>query len=107
MPMTRLALPLLAPLLALAGCTPDYPMDKPGTWSIPPVSSNDANLRAQLVNPRDLVGGTGEPDTLATEGTPPVKNLFAGKRPPLPDMSTSAVYTTPSSPGGGAGGNGQ
>ena len=36
-------------LLCAAGCTsemesPDYPIDKPGTWRIPETNANDANL---------------------------------------------------------------
>jgi hypothetical protein len=94
-------------LLLLAGCTPDYPLDREGTWSIPPVSANDANLRAQILNPQDLVSGHGEPNVLGTEAVPPVKSLFAGKRPPLPDLSASTIYAVPSSSTGGGGGNGQ
>ena len=97
---------LVLPLALLAGCTPDYPMDKEGTWRIPPVSSNEANLRAMVVNPQDLVSGRGEPNTIAKEGVRPVNNLFQGKRPPLPDTSASAIYAVPSAPaGGGNGGN--
>jgi hypothetical protein len=96
---------LVLPLLILAGCSPDYPMDKEGTWSIPPVSANDTNLRAMVVNPQDLVSGHGERTALGAEGTRPVNNLFNGKRPALPDMSASAIYGVPASaPGGGAGG---
>ena len=48
---------MLLPLLG--ACTPDYPMDKPGTWNIPlgTLGSNDANLRAMIVDPRDLTAG--------------------------------------------------
>jgi hypothetical protein len=98
---------LTASLLVLAGCTSDYPLDREGTWSIPPVSANEANLRAQIVNPQDLVSGRGEPNVLGAEGTPPVKSLLAGKRPPLPDLSASTIYGVPSSGGGSSGGNGQ
>jgi hypothetical protein len=91
-------------LLPLAGCTPDYPMDKPGTWEPPAVSDNDRNLRVMLVNPQDLVGGTGEDTSAAAAAAPPVQRLLTGKRLELP-ASNAAEFQTTGSPGaGGAGG---
>jgi hypothetical protein len=74
----------LLPLLGIAACSPDYPFDKPGTWHLGATGSNDANLRTMIVNPRDLVGGTGERRALASEAAPPVHRLLTGQRYPLP-----------------------
>lgn len=92
-------------LVSLGACTPDYPMDKPGTWSLPTATlgSNDANLRAMLVNPRDIAAGTGEANSKASEAAPPVDRLLTGRRAPLP-ASNAAVFqmkSQPSAPGGG------
>jgi hypothetical protein len=92
-------------LLAAGACTPDYPMDKAGTWSLPPdtLGSNDANLRTMLVNPHDLAAGTGEANSKASEAAPPVERLLSGRREQLP-ASNAAVFqiqSQPSAPTGG------
>jgi hypothetical protein len=86
------ALVLLLPLsflLSLGACSPDYPFDKPGTWNIPPgqLGSNDANLRAMIVDPNDLVTGAAESGSTGTAAAHPVSNLNAGRRPRLPDIN--------------------
>jgi hypothetical protein len=91
-------------LLALAGCTPDYPMDKQGTWSLDSEPDNDANLHAMIVNPRDLVQGAGESNSLGQEAAPAVNRLFTGRRPPLQTESASTIYATPAA--GATGGSG-
>jgi hypothetical protein len=80
--MRRLCCLLL--LFAASACTPDYPFDKEGTWQLPPLGSNDANLRTMIVNPRDLVAGQGESTTVGAEAAPPVRRLVTGNRYPLP-----------------------
>ena len=84
--MRRISLLLF---LCAAGCTsemdsPDYPMDKPGTWRIPETSANDANLHAMIVNPNDLTAGTGESTAIGVQAVPPVQRLYSGQRYPLP-----------------------
>jgi len=82
--MRRISLLLL---LCAAGCgleSPDYPMDKPGTWQIPETSANEANLRTMVANPNDLTAGTGESNTLGIEAGPPVSRVFSGQRYQLP-----------------------
>ena len=100
--------PLLLPLLLAAACTPDYPMDRPGTWSLDQAgSANDANLRAMVANPADLTAGAGEANTLGAEAARPVDRLLAGKRPDLPQSSTLQVdvgTTQPSTQGGSGAG---
>jgi len=86
----RIYLPLVA-LLGLAACTPDYPFDKPGTWALGPQGSpnaNDANLRAMVVNPNDLVVGQSEPGSVGAEASRPIRKLFAGQRAALPASNT-------------------
>jgi hypothetical protein len=88
------ALPAL--LLSLAACSPDYPMDKKGTWSLPPgaLNSNDANLRVMIANPNDLTTGASEDGSEGTEAAPPVQRLVSGHRPPLPDTSGTPLGST-------------
>ena len=78
-------------LLSAAACTPDYPMDKAGTWQLPETSANDANLRTMIVNPHDLVAGAGESTTIGAEAGPPVKRLLTGKRYPLPASGVAPI----------------
>ena len=92
-------------LLLVAACTPDYPMDRAGTWSPPQFGANDANLRAMIANPRDLAGGRGEKTSLATEAAEPVTRLFTDRRKPLP-ASNAAVFQIQQSPTPAAGGSG-
>ncbi len=103
--------PWLLVLLTAAGCTPDYPLDKPGTWSIDQYgNSNDANLRAMVANPRDLVAGSGESTSLGAEASPPVTRLYSGQRTPLPNIDTLDVnleQEQPQQPAQGGGNAGQ
>lgn len=91
MPALLLALPL-----TLGACSPDYPMDKPGTWSLPPgaLSANDANLRVMIVNPQDLTTGEAADGSDAPEAVPPVRRLNASQRPPLPDINGTPFGST-------------
>ena len=85
-------------LLATAGCTPDYPMDKPGTWRLGEVSANDANLRVMIVNPHDLQAGAGESTTLGSEAAPPIRRLLTGKRYPLPASNVLQINASGAPP---------
>ena len=80
-------------LFPLGACTPDYPMDKPGTWSLAPgsVNSNDANLRVMVANPHDLVEGTRLDASTGAEAAPPVARLLSGQRYPLPAQNASSI----------------
>jgi len=80
---------LLGILLVCAACTPDYPLDRPGTWSIGKVSANDNNLRVMVANPRDLVVGQTASGTVGSEAAPPVGRLVTGKRTALPSLSST------------------
>jgi hypothetical protein len=99
----RLALAVLLPAL-LCACGNEYgdPYKRQGTWSLPPdgLGANDTNLRAMVVNPADLTAPHGDEATsVAPLSTRPVRNLYNGKRAPLPDVSTSQI--------GASGSNGQ
>jgi hypothetical protein len=105
----RRFLPLLL-VLFVAGCETD-PWQKPGTWSLPPagLDSNDENLRTMLVNPNDLVAGSGTDFSNASQSAQPVQRLITGHRYPLPISEGSAIpaATQPATPAtGGAGGAG-
>jgi hypothetical protein len=93
-------------LLPLVACTPDYPMDRPGTWSPGVVGTNDANLRTMLVNPRDLVAGAGEDTSTGAAAAAPVARLVAGKREPLPASNAAQFQIMAAPQAGGAGGAG-
>jgi hypothetical protein len=95
---------LVVLLLMLGGCTPDWPMDRPGAWSLDrEPSANDANLRTMIVNPHDLIAGSGEGTGLGAEAVRPAQRLFTGHRAALPSTSASTVYGIPTS--GGMGGD--
>lgn len=78
-------------VLLVAGCTPDLvdPYQRPGTWN--PTGSNNANLSAMIVNPHDLVEGTGQTVSIGAEAAPPVARVLAGKRYPLPALNASSI----------------
>jgi hypothetical protein len=80
--------PWLIGLVLLAGCNydPFDPYQRPGTWN--PDGSNNANLRAMVANPHDLIEGTGTSVSSGAEAAPPVTRLLTGKRYPLPNIST-------------------
>jgi hypothetical protein len=102
---------VLSVLLTLGACSPDYPMDKPGTWSLPPgqLGSNDANLRVMVVDPNDLTAGASAEGSEGTAAAPPVQRLVSGRRPALPDISGTPLGASGeqnSSSSGQAGTNG-
>jgi hypothetical protein len=100
----RIHFALLA-VVGLGACSPDYPFDKPGTWSLGPpgtMNANDANLRAMVVNPNDLVVGVSDRGSLGAEAAPPVKRLFAGTRKELPKSNVLDVQLTGDQPAAAA-----
>lgn len=82
----RTLLPVAAAAL-LAACVDD-PFERPGT--VAPRGLNDANLRAMIVDPAHLRRGVDAPATRGDAATKPVDLLRAGKRSPLPTISTRA-----------------
>jgi hypothetical protein len=76
---------LLAILGLAAACTPDYPFDKRGTWSLDNrPNANDLNLRTMITNPQDLTEGAGDASSLGSEASQPIDRLLKGRRAPLP-----------------------
>lgn len=90
---------LIAALL-LTRCSPYFfdPYQRPGTWN--PASANDANLRVMVVNPQDLVEGTGQATATGATAAPPVARLIAGKRYPLPTISAAPLGASAEPPQG-------
>jgi hypothetical protein len=103
----KLLLPLVM-LFALGACSLDPfeqdPFTRPGTWA--PTSDNDANLRAMVENPHDLVAGRAMDGVVGAEAAVPVKALLAGKRAQLPTTSADTVYGGSGSGNGGSGAGG-
>jgi hypothetical protein len=82
--------PALGLCLLAAACAQD-PVNNPGTWKVPPpgLTSNDENLKAMVVNPRDLVVGQGDSTSLAVNGASAARRELSGRRAPLPASSTA------------------
>ena len=78
-------------LVLVSGCSydPFDPFQRPGTWV--PDGANNANLRAMVVNPHDLVEGQGERVSTGAEAAPPVTRLLTGKRYPLPNLNAADI----------------
>lgn len=78
------------------------PFQRPGTWTAQ--GDNDANLRIMVANPRDLIEGSKDTESLGTEAAPPVQRLFSGERSPLPVESASGISSSvPAAAQGGGG----
>ena len=77
--------------LLVTSCNTDLtdPFLRPGTYN--PTGVNDANLRAMVANPHDLVQGTGAEASTGAEAAPPVARVLAGKRYPLPTLNAASV----------------
>jgi hypothetical protein len=80
--------------LLVAGCS--YltdPYQRPGTYN--PTGVNDANLRAMVANPHDLVEGEGAGSSIGAVAAPPVARVLAGKRYPLPSLNAASIDIIP------------
>ena len=89
--------------LLVAGCnSPELtdPYLRPGTYN--PTGVNDANLRAMVANPHDLVQGDGTGASTGAEAAPPVARMLAGKRYPLPQLNAASVDIISNQPQQGA-----
>ena len=84
----------LATLPLLAGCV----YDRPGTWR--PVGANEANLRAMVADPQDLVTGVADSRADGQVVAAAVARYRAGKVKDLPDSSISKVAPISISTGG-------
>lgn len=92
--------------LLVAGCGPQYEINRPGTWR--PTGANDYNLRAMIADPRDLAMGEAAATDRGNGATRAVIRLYTDRRRPLQNVSLSkiapATDTQDSSMGGGAAG---
>jgi len=90
--------------LALVGCEQVNrdPFEQKLTWS--PTGANDANLRAMLSNPNDMVVGRGERGSNAILANAAVTRVLTDKVKPLPKVSTGSTAGTSESAQGGGGG---
>jgi hypothetical protein len=81
--------------IALTGCASDAfdSYSRAGTWTHG--TDNDANLRAMIVNPHELVEGSAETGSIGAEAASPVTRLFEGKRYPLPAQNASMIGVSP------------
>lgn len=103
----RLRFCILASFACLTGCAGlaglTDPYQRAGTWN--PSHANEANLRAMVANPADLVHGRGDNIAIGETAAVAVERLRAGKIKPLPDSGVAEVKTvsngTPSGYGGG------
>lgn len=95
--MHRLVWPFAA--LLVTGCAADSvdPYQRAGTWH--PAGDNDANLRATIVNPHDLVEGAGQATTTGATAAPPVARLLAGQRYPLLPLANASAVNQPAQQG--------
>ncbi len=81
--------PFLAAALLLAGCDAMDPYKREGTWR--PEGANEANLRAMVAVPADLVGGQ---EDLAGDGRQAASALNRMRKDtvrPLPDSAVANV----------------
>lgn len=90
--------------LALIGCEQVNrdPFEQKLTWS--PTGSNEANLRAMLSNPNDMVVGRGERGSNAILANAAVVRVLTDKVKALPKVSTGSSAGASDSGGGGGGG---
>jgi hypothetical protein len=91
-------------LVALAGCAeiPSDQFDRPGTWQ--PTGVNDANLRAMLVNPNDMVVGQAARGSSGILANASVTRVLTDNVKPLPRVTTgsNAGQSDTAQSGGGA-----
>src|SRR5215472_6713690 len=78
-------------LVLISACSydPFDPYQRPGTWN--PDGANDANLRAMVANPHDVIEGVGDRVSSGAEAAPPVGRVLSGKRYPLPNLNAATV----------------
>ena len=86
--LARVALLAGIVALPLGACTDD-PFERPGTWR--PAGVNEANLRAQVVDPAMLERGVGASTDRGQQGAAPITTLEAGKRPAVPTTRLTGV----------------
>jgi len=99
---------LMLGLLAIglsAGCTAmNDPWDRDGAWR--PTRANDANLRAMVADPADLIAGRGTDRRVGPGSADAVDRLYNDRVRALPDTDIARIGASGSASGGGGGGGG-
>lgn len=91
--MRRLSLSILLAATALAGCGPAFdPYQAEGRWR--PSGANEANLRAMLAEPRDVVAGRGTAQADGHLAAGAVERLREDKVRALPTMRGQGAFET-------------
>ena len=80
---------VLAALLGAGGCSPEYEIDRPGTWQ--PTGANEHNLRAMVADPRDLSYGAATATDRGTGASRAVTRLLTDRRRPLLNATLSKI----------------
>lgn len=78
--------------MALSGCAPLDPLTQPGHWTF--TGANEANLRAQLADPRDLTRGRSDPYNDGNEAAMAVQRWRNDRVKPLPQSGVSDLKAT-------------
>jgi hypothetical protein len=91
---------ILCGFIPLLGCTATDPMTRPGIWH--PTGANDANLRAMIANPHDLVIGASSPGADGDVAAAAVQRYRTGKVKALPDSGVAQVSAVSSGAPSGA-----
>ncbi len=101
--LSKLVLPAVVAMASLLGaCSPEYEIDRPGTWK--PTGVNDQNLRAMIVDQRDLSYGTASATDRGSGASRAVTRLLTDRRRPL--LNATLSRASPSSDSGDSGGGG-
>jgi type IV pilus biogenesis protein CpaD/CtpE len=95
-------IPCIGVLLLLAGCAATDPYTREGIWR--PNGANDANLRAMVVSPSDLVRGVGSTGGDGQQAAAALDRQRQDKPRVLPDSAIAKI--TPVASGGNGGGGG-
>ena len=76
-------------LLCATSCAFEDPLTRPGLWH--PVGANEANLRAMVADPDDLVTGMADRRADGQVAAAAVARYRAGKVKDLPDSTISKI----------------
>lgn len=88
-----------AALLALAACqSTEDPFTHPGSWR--PEGLNDANIAAQVANPRHLVMGAADESSPGVLSNNAVERLLSDKVKRLPSTAYGPITQTSQQAGG-------
>lgn len=100
MPPVLRPLLLLASLATIPACAANDPFRRDGAWR--PGGSNEANLAAMMVDPRERVGGTAPARAEGLRAAAAIDRLRTDRVRPLPDSGIARIVTVPGGMAGGA-----